>query len=271
MPASASVLLLVIALERQSRRRLWLFVCAGVLAGLALLIKQSFLDALAAGAVAVVAGKFVGVPWRSTLQRAGAYLSGVALVAAGLVAWATLNHRSASSVYYAIFGFRVDATHALAGDASGKITQLGSPALESGLFIALLVALVGIARLRERPVVRAVLVVWILVAGVGIVLGGSYFPHYLIALVPVAAAGAAAALVHRPRFALAGVAAMALSAVILAAPTAIKDSGDYFDESAVSVGHYIHDRALPGQTAYVLYAKVNLIYYSGLRPGFPYN
>jgi hypothetical protein len=32
----------------------------------------------------------------------------------------------------------------------------------------------------------------------------------------------------------------------------------------------VHDRALPSDTAYVLYAKVNALFYSGLRSPFPY-
>lgn len=271
VPSSASVLLLVIALERHSRRRLWLFAGAGALAAVALLVKQSFADGLAAGAVAVLAGKLAGVSWRDTLRRAAAYASGVALVGAALVAWAALDHRSAGSIYYAMFGFRLDATHALAGDFGLRIGRLGSPVVDSGLAVALLIAIVGIARLRDRPVVRAVLAAWLLAALVGVLLGGSYWPHYLIALVSVTAAGAAAALVRHRWVAAAGVAAMVVAAAVVAAPIAIHDSAASIDQSAVTVGDYIRDRAEPGETAYVLYAKADILYYAGLPPAFPYN
>ncbi|MEA2437779.1 MAG: hypothetical protein QOF65_2335, partial [Thermoleophilaceae bacterium] len=75
VPSSASVLLLVIALER-APRRLWLFAGAGVLGAAALLVKQSFGDALAAGVVALVAAKLLGLSWRETGRRAGAYFGG---------------------------------------------------------------------------------------------------------------------------------------------------------------------------------------------------
>ena len=37
------------------------------------------------------------------------------------------------------------------------------------------------------------------------------------------------------------------------------------------LGDYLRDRALPGDTAYVLYAKVNALFYSGLPSPFPYH
>jgi hypothetical protein len=57
----------------------------------------------------------------------------------------------------------------------------------------------------------------------------------------------------------------------VAGPVAVNDSADSIDRSAATVGDYLRDRAEPGETAYVLYAKVNILYYAGLRPAFPYN
>src|SRR4051794_4575763 len=112
VPSSASVLVLLIALEK---RRLWQFACAGALAAAALLIKQSFGDALVAGAAAMVATKVTGAGWRETLRRAAAYAAGVGAVAIALVVWAAAEHVSAGSVWYAMFGFRLDAVSALSG------------------------------------------------------------------------------------------------------------------------------------------------------------
>jgi 4-amino-4-deoxy-L-arabinose transferase-like glycosyltransferase len=271
VPSSASMLLLVIALERRSRR-LWLYAGAGALGAIALLVKQSFGDALAAGAVAVLAGKLTGVSWRETGRRAAAYGAGVGVVAAALVAWAAASSTSAASVYYAMFGFRLDAVHALSKDGFGaRIGRLGLPVLESGLAVALVVAVVGIARMRGRPVVRAALGAWLLASTAGVLLGGSYWPHYLIALVSVAAAGAAAAAVRHRWVATAGVCAMAAAAAAVTGPIVLHDAPDSFQQDAITVGHYLRARAEPGQSAYVLYAKVNILYYSGLRAAFPYN
>ncbi|MEA2468051.1 MAG: hypothetical protein QOJ57_2177 [Thermoleophilaceae bacterium] len=273
VPSSAAVLLLVMAVEEETRRRFWLYAGAGALATTALLVKQSFADALAAGAVAVLAAKLTGVSWRETGRRAAAFGAGVAAVAAALAAWAAATGTSAGSIYYALFGFRLDAVHALTGSGFGaKLGRLESPVLQSGLAVAVAIAVVGIARLRGRPVVRAVLGAWLAAAVAGILLGGSYWPHYLIALASVAAAGAAAALARHRWLASAGVAAMAAGAVAMGGPTALHDWGSPSSQlSAVSVGQYLRARAEPGSSAYVLYADVNILYYSGLRAGFPYN
>jgi hypothetical protein len=271
VPSSASVLLLLIALER-APRRLWVFAGAGALAATALLVKQSFGDALVAGAVALVAGKLFGLSWRETARRAGAYGAGVAALVAALVAWAALSHISAHSVWYAMFGFRLDSIDALVKHGlESRLSTLGSPLLTSGLALALLCAVVGIARLRDRPVVRLTLAAWIAAAACGILLGGSYWPHYLIELVPGAAAGAA--LTFR-RYRLVGAiaaAVIALPTVIHAADVGRSDSADSFQQDARTIGDYIHDRSLPGATAYVMYAKVNTLYYAGLPVPYPYN
>ena len=70
----------------------------------------------------------------------------------------------------------------------------------------------------------------------------------------------------------------ALAICAIAVPTLLSaeragrsDSADTMQTTAVTVGRYLHTRALPGQTAYVLYARVNTLYYAGIRDPFPYN
>jgi 4-amino-4-deoxy-L-arabinose transferase-like glycosyltransferase len=271
VPSSASVLLLVIALER-APRRLWLFAGAGALGAAALLVKQSFGDALAAGVVALVAAKLLGVSWRETARRAGAYFGGVAVLALGLLGWALLTHISAHSIWYAMFGFRIDSVSTLVNHGlESRLSSLRSPLLQSGLAVAGLFAVGAVARLRGRPLVRIALVAWMAAAAGGILLGGSYWPHYLIALVPAVAAGAAVAF---QRYRLVGALAMlaiAVPTVVHAATVARSDSADSFQHSAVTIGDYIRDRSLPGDTAWVMYSKVNTLYYTGLRDPYPYN
>ena len=271
VPSCASVLLLITALERPSRR-FWLLGGAGALAVTALLVKQSFGDALAAGSVALVAGKLLGEAWRETLKRAAAYGAGAGAVVVALVVWAWLDHTSAGSVWYAMFGFRLDAVAPLAGSGIGtRLARLGTPALSSGLAVAGAFAVFGIARLRGGSLVRLVLVTWVLAALAGVALGGSYWPHYLIALVAAAAAGAAAVFA-RYRW----VGALAICTIVLpvawnAANVARSDGADSSQQSTLTIARYIDTRAKPHQTLYALYAKVNLLYYAGLRDPFPYN
>jgi hypothetical protein len=271
VPSSASVLLLVTALDR-APRRLALFTGAGALAGVALLVKQSFGDALAAGAVALLAGKALGISWRETTQRAAAYVAGVAAVTAGLMLWTLLSHTPADAVWYAMFGFRIDAVAPLASHGLGPhLSKLGSPLLASGLAVAAVFALVAFKRLRERPLVRVTLFAWVAAAVVGIVLGGSYYPHYLIALVPAGAAGAGSLFSRHRLVGAVAVAAIAVPTVLNASLVARSDSADSLQEAAVTIGDYIRDRSLPHDSAYVMYAKVNTLYYAGLRVPYPYN
>jgi hypothetical protein len=269
VPSSASLLVLLIALEK---RRLWQFACAGALAGAALLVKQSFGDALVAGTVAMVAMKLTGEGWRETLRRLAAYAAGVGAIVIALVVWAAAEHVSAHSVWYALFGFRLDAVSALSGPAAeGRLMGLWPPLRDSGLAIAVVLALVGLLRLRVGALVRTVLLGSLTAAVIGIVLGGSYWAHYLIALVPVTAAAAGALFGRYRRLGAIAICAIALPTLLNAEGTASSDSVDFSQSTAVTVGRYIHARALPGQTAYVLYARVNILYYAGVRDPFPYN
>jgi hypothetical protein len=271
VPSSASVLLLLTALERRPRR-LWLFAGAGALAATALLMKQSFGDALVAGTVALGAGKALGVTWRETGRRAGAYLAGVVAVAAGLVLWTLLSGTSVHDVWYAMFGFRLDSVAPLVSHGfASHLSKLGAPLLASGLAVAGGFAVMGVARLSERPLVRVTLGAWLAAAVAGILLGGSYYPHYLIALVPFAAAGAASVFRRRRLVGALAVAAIASPTAMNAALVARSDSADSFQQAAVTIGEYIRDRSRPSDTAYVMYAMVNTLYYAGLRDPYPYN
>ena len=271
VPSAASVLLLLIALESSSHR-LRLLTGAGALAATALLVKQSFGDALAAGAVALVAGRALGVTWRETAKRAAAYGAGVLALLVALLVWAWVENTSLYSVYYAMFGFRLDAAATLSH--SGVATRLGrleSPFLTSGLAIACILGAWGIARWRGLPLVRLVLGGWIVAGLVGVALGGSYWPHYLIALVPGITAAAAIALARHPRVGVVAACAIALPTAVHAFAVARDDSADHAQKAAVTIARYIRARALPHQTLYVLYAKVNVLYYAGLDDPFPYN
>jgi hypothetical protein len=271
VPSCASVLVLVLALER---RRLWLFAGAGVLAAAALLVKQSFGDALVAGMVALIAAPLVGVPWRESLRRAAAFVAGIAVMVIALLVWTGIEGNSVSSVWYAMFGFRLDAVTAVSGAGlEGRLSKLGSLFLTSGLALSGVLAAVGIARLRSvASTVRLALAAWLLAAVIGILLGGSYWPHYLIALVPGFAACAAVLLGRHRVLAALTVAVIAAPVLLNAATTGRSDSADNSQLTAVALGHYVRDRALPRQTVYVLYAKVNVLYYAaGIPAPFPYN
>jgi hypothetical protein len=272
VPASASILMLVIGLQHPARRGRWL-AGAGAAAAAALLVKQSFADPVAAGVVGIAAAAWVARPgWRRLAADAGAYVAGFGAVALALVVWALLAHASAHSVWYSMFGFRVDSAHALTtGNAQGRLTRLGDPALRSGLVFAVAAAAVGIATLRSAAGVRPALAAWLVAGGAGILLSGSFWPHYVIQVMPVAAIGTALLLSRRLVFGALALCLIAVPAAITTANPGIRDSGDHYETQAVSLGRYVADRAEPGQTAYVMYARVNALFYTGLRSPYPYH
>lgn len=272
VPSSASVLVLLVALEREPRR-LRLFAAAGALAASALLVKQSFGDALVAGIVALAAGKaYFGLSWRETARRAGAYATGVAAVTLALIVWVLATAATAHDVWYAMFGFRIDSLSVLIENGlESRLSSLESPLLASGLALALVCAVVGLVRLRDRPLVRIVFGAWMAAAAAGILLGGSYWRHYLIALVPAAAAGAATLFQRYRLVGAVAVVAIAFETVTHAADIAVHDKADSYQRSAVTLGDYVRARSLPGDTVYVMYSKPNALYYAGLRVPYPYN
>ena len=267
VPSAASGVLLFTALERE-RVSPWLLVGAGALAATALLVKQSFADPLVAGVVGVAAMR-AGRPRR--LGGAAAYATGAAGIALAVLAWATFARVPLGAIWDAMFEFRVDATSALAAD--GPLSRLGSmalAALASGLAPALLLAAAGVWTLRARRPTSLALAAWIGAGLGGILLGGSYWPHYLIELVPATVAGAAVALSARPRLAPVAACAVAVPALAVAGVAVERGQPDASNREAAAVGGYVRDRALPGETMWVRYAHANVLWYARHPSPWPY-
>ena len=269
VPVCASIACLAAAHRRGQAR--WL-VGAGLLAVSAALIKQSFLDAGLAGAIFLLASSVRDR--RPRLRWAGAYLAGALVPLAGVAVWLLVAHRSAGSLAYALFGFRVDALHALAASALPlhlRVKSLIHPGELSGLFAVLVVGLGGIWALRRDAVLAVTLVAWLLAGAAGVLAGGSYWPHYLIQLVAPAsllAAVALAGLNHRVRAA--AVVAFAVIAIhgTLGSVTHVRSVKQR--QGVIAVARYVRTHARPGDTQYVMYAKANAGYYTGLQSPYPY-
>jgi hypothetical protein len=179
---------------------------------------------------------------------------------------------TAHDVWYAMFGFRIDSVSVLVDQGlDSRLSSLESPLLASGLALALVCAVVGLVRLREQLLVRIVVGTWMLAAAAGILLGGSYWRHYLIAHGPAAAAGAAALFQRYRLIGAVAVVVIAFETVSHAVDVAVHDKGDEYQRGGVTLGHYIRARSLPDYTVYVMYSKPNALYYAGLRAAFPYN
>jgi hypothetical protein len=116
-----------------------------------------------------------------------------------------------------------------------------------------------------------VVAAWGIAGTAAILLGGSYWSHYAIQIVPIsAAAGGLALSVARPRFA--HVTAVALSALVagglVVGPSVRAELANDLDAPAVAA--LIRARAESRDTLYVRYSQANVNYYSGLRNPYPY-
>jgi hypothetical protein len=267
VPAAGSIGCLVAAHRRGQAR--WL-VGGGVLAVAAALIKQSFLDAGFAGAVFLVASSVRDR--RPRLRWAAAYVAGALIPVAAVGVWLAVAHVSPGSLVYALIGFRVHALDVLATSnvpLHVRLKSLWLPGAGSGLFVLLVIALRGLATLRGDRVLAVTLAAWLGAGAVGVLGGGSYWPHYLIELVAPASLLTGAAL-SRMRVG-------SLVAVLLAAVAVTGTVGGVGQVRArqqrhgvVAVASYVRDHARPGDTQYVMYARANVGYYTGLPSPYPY-
>jgi 4-amino-4-deoxy-L-arabinose transferase-like glycosyltransferase len=267
VPAAGSIACLVAAHRRGQTR--WL-VGAGLLAVAAALIKQSFLDAGFAGAVFLVASSVRDR--RPRLREAAAYAAGALVPVAAVGVWLAVAHVSPGSLVYALFGFRIHALDVLATSnvpLHVRLKSLWLPGAGSGLFVLLVIALRGVATLRGDRVLAVTLAAWLGAGAVGVLGGGSYWPHYLIEVVAPASLLTGAAL-SRVRVG-------SLVAVLLAAVAVTGTVGGVGQARAlqqrhgvVAVASYVRDHARPGDTQYVMYARANVGYYTGLPSPYPY-
>ena len=271
VPAAASVLCLVTALRSGRPGRL---VAAGALAASAVLVKQSFLDAGLAGVACLVACALRPPPgFRRTWPIA--WVAGAALPVAAMVAASATGYVAVRGLPYALLGFRLEALRALAGSSASlpaRSARLLGPALASGLAFAVALAPVGWRAVRRDAVVAATLAAWGAGGVAGVAGGGTYWAHYLIEIVPVAAVLAALALAEAPAVvrtvALRTAVAVACGAAAVAT-VLVAERPPHRVERAI--GSYIRAHARPGDTEYVLYARANVLHYAGLPDAFPYS
>jgi 4-amino-4-deoxy-L-arabinose transferase-like glycosyltransferase len=269
VPACASVGCLVAAHRRDQAR--WL-VGAGLLAVAAALVKQSFLDAGFAGAIFLIASSVRDR--RPRLRWAGAYAAGALIPLLAVAAWLVVADVSVGSLAYALIGFRVDALHALSASSSPlhvRVRSLIVPGELSGLFVVLLVGLRGIWTLRRDGVLAVTFGAWLAAGAVGVLGGGSYWPHYLIELVAPASllAGVALAVVHR-RVRAVVVIAFAAVAIIGTVGAVAPMRASRQRSGIAAMARYVRTHARPGDTQYVMYARANVGYYTGLQSPYPY-
>jgi 4-amino-4-deoxy-L-arabinose transferase-like glycosyltransferase len=172
-------------------------LAAGLLAGLALGFKQNLVGGIVFAAVLFVGSWWAGRLSRSELARlGGAAAAGAAVPVAATVAWALAEHVRLHTLWYAVYGFRFDASHVLAGDADFAPTLraglLVLVAVGAGMLLILAGFLVHIrAEWRDDAPLTAAIAAMLAVDLVGLALGGSFWRDYLFPLLPATALCAA--------------------------------------------------------------------------------
>jgi hypothetical protein len=281
VPTTASVLALVVARRlgrgpdphvRQSRG---LLLLAGALACAACLIKQSSIDAGAAGLVALALG-FGDTPgWRPRVIGLATWLLGALATCLPVLAWIAVTDVTLAQFAYAIFGFRVDALHAIGTthtSIGGRLPRLAPPLLGSGLAFLVPWALLGLARPGIDRATRALLVTWLAAGCFAVLAGGSYWAHYLIQLAPSCCvlAGLVLARTRMRWLARATLAVVATLAFGGFAVGAVVQHEHPYQNNAHVVGAFVRANADHDDTIYVMYAHANVAWYSGLASPYPY-
>jgi hypothetical protein len=131
--------------------------------------------------------------------------------------------------------------------------------------------LIGLGRLRRDPVVLITLAAWLAGGTLGVLGGGSYWPHYLIELIPVTCVAAAAGVAAcRPPAQVVLLGACAAVALFAAGGGIAHLARHPPHQRALAVARYVRGHARPGDTQYVMYAQANVDDYTGLPDPYPY-
>jgi hypothetical protein len=265
--------------HRPGRAQLALATGAGTAGMLAVGMKQNLAGGLVFAAVLLAASLLRrDLQPRLTAMIAGAGLAGAMLPVVGLLVWAEINGVRATTMWETIYGFRTDAFDVITrGHTSAplsRVRDLGLLFVGSGLGVLIMLFLVSLRRaLTVRPAVTAAVVAMLAVDVAGIVLGGSYWTPYLVALVPATVLSVALVLVS-------GSLVLVLKASVVFAAVASALLLTYFGFTHVTgrsesphatyTGRAVGEVAQPDDTIVVLYGVPEVVRASGLDSPYPY-
>lgn len=254
----------LLALRRDSAALAFL---AGVLACTAVGFKQNLAGGLAFAGALLLASLLTRAVAPGTFARlALAGLAGAATPVAATVAWAWSQGVRLDVLWYAVYGFRSDAAAALAGEATGEpATRLATLVLSAVGAGMLLIVAGFVVHVRGEwagdPALTAATATLVLFDLTALVLGGSFWRDYLLALLPATALCAALLVRHgsrrglRMRAVILGAAASTV--VCLLGWVVIQASGlQEFDE--VRTGQAVGRAAAPGDTMVVFGGRADL-------------
>lgn len=270
---------ILLALDGLERRSALLAAAAGLLGTTALGMKQNLAGALAFGAVLLLVARLTGrVDTRTFARLAAAAVLGAAVPVVATVAWAAAAGVDLGEVWYATYGFRLDANDVLSEGSSdapaARAVTLAFAALAAGMVAVVGGFLVHVRReWRADPAVTAATVAIVAADGLALVVGGSYWRDYLFGLVPATALCAALLARHhtgRGRAMRAVIGLSAVSSVVCLLGWAGWNALDLQEFSEVDTGAAIAAAAEPGDTLVVFGGRADLQLRSGLPTPYPH-
>ena len=244
------------------RRSVAALVGAGLLAGCALTVKQSALDAaLAGGLFLLLRERRRFLPFAAA---AAAPVAACALSAASLHAW-----------WFAVVGYRGQGDSLVTGSLAHRLGLLADSLPAAAKALALL-AVLAAAGWRRSPLLARL---WLAAALVGVLGGGNFHEHYYIQLAPPLAllAGLGAArLAPLPRLAAAAalVATVALAVPLWWASPAAQARALFPDDphlqADATLARWVRAHVAPGRPIMVLWADASLVYLAQRPPAYRY-
>lgn len=240
---------------------------AGFLGLLAISVKQNFADVFVFAVVLLLGlGLRRQRTWATVARQLGAGVLGAVVAASLMVGYALSTPAGLDGLWLAAVEFRTDANQVLAeGDRTGINTRLDlltQDAWLAGLIPLAIVLLVLALRWRFR-VSALSYAVGSLIAfeAVCVVIGGNFWPHYLMGLAPgmVLAAGVWGR--HLP---VAAVSTYVVGAALVAVPLNLHRLAEHGPDRSQEVGAFVARAGEEGDTATVLYGKADLQWATGM-------
>lgn len=261
---------------RHRSQLVWMAL-AGVAGTAAVLVKQNFLDALVFAAVAVAVSGFVRrLPGNRVAALLGALAVGVGLPLGVVAWWAVSWGPGLGTLWFAIYGFRADAaqvvmTHSLSAPEA-RLRGIALLALLSGIVVLAVVYVVSQhTRLRRGEPVALATAAMLVTALAGVVLGMSYWAHYLIQFAP-ALVLATAVMSYRsarrriwPAVTIGAIVGSSVVSSLVSWTAGLSSSTTEAD-----IENWLSAAALPTDSLTVTYGHANVVYATGLRPTYPY-
>jgi hypothetical protein len=238
VPAALAVFLFLRWLDG---RATWLLAASGLLAGTAVMVKQSAFDALAVVVVCLV--------WRERRRAPVAVFLASAVAPA---AHSVLAAPNAGDWWFAIVGYRTGGhgDTLLSGSGVERLPSLVTSLPTAAWALGPSVALVVVGRRRIPFLAKT----WLAAGALGVLGGGRFWPHYYLQLVvPLAVAGAAGyrelAARRSPR--LFAIALVALGALALASQVRLMSTSVSRQTSSIYPGEAVYMDAAPALASYL--------------------